>query len=95
VKIKIDYTLTKDQLWKFIMVLFAMGLAPQPTVDHYWKKPEKTHGMYGNLYISHLLSRDEFWAINKMIHCNIETTVNMLNKRYQKYSIFFSVGLSN
>jgi hypothetical protein len=32
------------------MVLFAMGLAPQPTVDHYWKKPEKTHGMYGNLF---------------------------------------------
>jgi hypothetical protein len=41
------------------MVLFAMGLAPQPTVDHYWKEArKKPHGMYGNLlYFTLIIAR--------------------------------------
>jgi hypothetical protein len=66
------------------MVIFAMGLAPLPAIELYWKKPKDMGGLYGNAFIANTLSRDEFWTISKILHCDIEATVEKLNLKYRR-----------
>lgn len=77
--------LTRDLIIKFFLVLFAMGLNVLPAIDLYWAKVSSYNGLYGNLFIQKLMTRDMFWAINRIIHCNIETVISILNRNFQKY----------
>ena len=31
------------------------------------------------------MSRNSFWCCNKIIHCDITTTIKLLNETFQKY----------
>jgi hypothetical protein len=66
------------------MVMFAMGLAPLPSLHLYWKHPKDTNGLYGNFFVSNTLSRNDFWKITKILHADIDKLVEMLNKNYQR-----------
>jgi hypothetical protein len=74
------YRVNKDQIWRYLAVVFAMGLAPLPSLKLYWQE----NGLYGNDFIKRTLSRTEFYRVNRIIHCDIDATVNLLNQRYQK-----------
>ena len=86
---KLEYRiLTLDNICCYFLVIFAMGLVQYPTIQDYWKRDDPIFGN-GVPYIQALLTLDQFWVLNKYVHCEVEVLVALMNSTFRSFWIPF------
>ena len=60
-----------------------MELNKQPAIHLYWCNSTTYNGLYGCSFIKAVMSKNSFWAINKILHCKISIVISLLNNIFQ------------
>ncbi len=73
-------------LWKFIGIVYLMGLVRLPSIEDYFQDPRKAN-VFGVAAIWRTMSYSQFAAIAHAIHYKIDYLIEKMNENFKKYYI--------
>jgi len=78
-----DGPMTADCLWKYLIVLLALGYLKLPTMSHYWQ--EDDDGLCGVEYFKRMMSGREYSRVRGSIHYSYDYLQEMLNYNFKEH----------
>jgi hypothetical protein len=84
-KQRVAILITPELIRRYFITIFAMGLAPLPSVQLYWTSTSRLRRLYSNSFVRQSLSRKEFWAISRVIHYDLDWLQAHLNEKYKYF----------